>query len=113
MRRVFTTVALLGASAFFSALLVSSPAQAAVHHSNLGAQAKHFEECLKLMVSDPTKHAQLCGPGHEWTGKFTHEGDFSGTTLPTPPPTTEKPCEEETPCEKPWWCCHPCVEVEG
>jgi len=108
MRRVFTTIALIGASAFFSALLVASPAQAA-HHSNLSAQAKHFAECLKLIGSDPAKHAELCGPGHEWTGKFSHEGDFSGTNLPFQPPVTtktEEPCEEP-PCEKPP-CWHPC-----
>jgi hypothetical protein len=97
MRRVLSTIALAGASAFFAALLVASPAQAA-HHSDPAAQAKHFAECLDLMISNPTKHAQLCGPGHEWTGKFSHEGDFSGTNPPPPPPKTD-------PCEGKEWCC--------
>jgi hypothetical protein len=116
MRRVLTTIALTGTSAFFSALLVASPAQAA-HHSDVATQARHFAECLDLMISDPAKHAQLCGPGHEWTGKFSHEGDFSGTTLPTPPPVikTEEPCEPP-PCEPPCWhppCWDPCEGGEA
>lgn len=99
MRRVLTTMALAGASALFSALLVATPAQAA-HHSDPAAQAKHFAECLDLMINNPAKHAKLCGPGHEWTGKFSHEGELGpGIQAPPPPPVVEEdPCEEYDPC---------------
>src|SRR3569833_3472211 len=69
---------------------VSSPSFAQ-NHTTVGAQASHFIESLGWMLSDPAKHAELCGPGYEYyvnssgtgalpSGKGGDGSDGSGTS---------------------------------
>jgi len=94
-----------------AALLAASPAQAAHHSTQWHIQ--HYIECLGLMGS-PT-HTAKCGPGHEWTGKFSEAVGFEAPP-PAPPVTTETPAPcVPPPCIPPhcWPRCRPPCEKPG
>lgn len=103
---------LLAGAGVIMALIAASPAQAA-QHKTVASQVQHFNECLTLLISDPARHAQECGPGHAWTAA----ADVGGGGGPPPRVTTtttsqpEDPCEqppcEPPPCEKPPPCHRP------
>lgn len=112
-------------------LLVATPAQAA-KHPTVQSQIQHYLECLNLMLKDPTKHRNECGPGHEFF--FPANNNFSpgstvglpvvtsspppssceGDSCDVPPPCEKPPCEkppcEKPPCEKPPCEKPPCEE---
>ena len=57
-------LALLAGAGTLVALLAASPVQAATTHHSTEWQVQHYLTCLDLMVSNPARHARLCGPGH-------------------------------------------------
>jgi hypothetical protein len=101
MRKLINYLVLAAAGALFAALMAATPAQAAVHHSDPAAQTAHFIACFKLLGTP--EHAKECGPGHEFTGKFSNAWNSENYTPPAT--TTETPPCEHPPCKPE---CHPC-----
>jgi hypothetical protein len=99
MRRIINrpTLALLaGMGTMATLLLAATPAQAA-HHSQQW-HLQHYLTCLDLLISNPARHAQECGPGHLGTMVSDSRGfGFEAVS----PVVVKKPVDDCHPCPPP------------
>ena len=65
-------------------LMMAAPAQAG-KYSNFTAAITHYAQCAQWLISDPTKHAANCDPGHSF---FVSSSTGTGAGLPASRPTT-------------------------
>lgn len=91
--------------------MIASATGAAQASPKQDAYYKHTQECVRLFLTDPAKHDEICGPSRVVITYADISVHFSSSTplppLPTPPPSTkpEDPCKPK--CPPP-----PCYEGE-